>query len=343
MPSASLVPCVKSVPPGWVRRRERRGTAGRVHAQRRGHCSGSGRAADSNLRHHGATETPSDQRGARRHERTDPGRSGAATTWYTTFEGGCVTAQFRSASDVDAALATQASSGIGFVTPLRSNRPSTSGRTGDSSSTRTARADRRNAARESYRDGPTHQVVAPIGAGVRLISLGPEDGRKPEACGHRGSSDCDDERDGDRATATRSAPATGATGSGTTARYSANMRHPHRPATIPRGIPTTSAGATIDGEPHDGRSNLPADEPEGLQYREILPSTSCRQQERVGERADGENGQDAPQEPGRGRDPLDAAHCSDLLRSRSRRRPCRPSFPSASGRVDGSTPARNVT
>ena len=52
----------------------------------------------------------------RRYERIDPGRSGVATTWYTTFEGGCVTAQFRSASEVDAALATQASSGIGFVT-----------------------------------------------------------------------------------------------------------------------------------------------------------------------------------------------------------------------------------
>ena len=64
----------------------------------------------------GATEAPSDQLGARRYERTDPGRSGPATTWYIVFEGGCVTAQFGSANDVDAALATQASSGIGFVT-----------------------------------------------------------------------------------------------------------------------------------------------------------------------------------------------------------------------------------
>jgi hypothetical protein len=64
----------------------------------------------------GATETPSDQSGARRYERSEPGRSGPATTWYTTFEGGCVAAQFRSANDVDATLASQASSGIGFVT-----------------------------------------------------------------------------------------------------------------------------------------------------------------------------------------------------------------------------------
>ena len=68
------------------------------------------------MRHRRGDRDAFDQPGARRYERTDPGRSGAATTWYTTFEGGCVTAQFRSASDVDAALATQASSGIGFVT-----------------------------------------------------------------------------------------------------------------------------------------------------------------------------------------------------------------------------------
>ena len=64
----------------------------------------------------GTAETPSDQRRTRRYERTDPGPSRPATTWYLVFEGGCVTAQFRSAGDVDAALATHASSGIGFVT-----------------------------------------------------------------------------------------------------------------------------------------------------------------------------------------------------------------------------------
>ena len=197
--------------------------------------------------------------------------------------------------------------------PPRSNRLSTSGRTGDFSSTRTARADRRSAAREAYRTTPPTRWCPYRCGGIRLISLGPQDGRKPEACGHRGSLRCDDERYSDRATATRSPPTTGATGSGTTARYCANMRHPHRPATIPRGSPTTSAGDDRDGDPGDRRSNLSADEPEGLQDREILPSASGRQQERVGECADGENGQDAPKEPGRSGDPLDAAHCSDLL------------------------------
>ena len=52
----------------------------------------------------------------RRYERTEPDRSGPATTWYIVFEGGCVTAQFGSPSDVDVALAREASSAIGFAT-----------------------------------------------------------------------------------------------------------------------------------------------------------------------------------------------------------------------------------
>jgi hypothetical protein len=64
----------------------------------------------------GAIETPSDQPGTQRYERPEPGSSGPAPTWYLTFEGGCVTAQFRSASDIDAALANQASTAIGFAT-----------------------------------------------------------------------------------------------------------------------------------------------------------------------------------------------------------------------------------
>jgi hypothetical protein len=64
----------------------------------------------------GAVETPSDQPRARRYERTEPDRSGPATMWYIVFEGGCVTAQFGSPSDVDVELASQASSAIGFAT-----------------------------------------------------------------------------------------------------------------------------------------------------------------------------------------------------------------------------------
>jgi hypothetical protein len=117
VPSAALVPCVQSVPPGWrfaganVRNGWSKYTLNDV-------VSAQGLVvrltADCDVA--GATETPFDQARARRYERTDPGRSGAATTWYTVFEGGCITAQLRSATDVDVALANQASSGIGFVT-----------------------------------------------------------------------------------------------------------------------------------------------------------------------------------------------------------------------------------
>jgi len=117
VPSAALVPCVQSVPPGWtfaganVRNGWSKYTLNDV-------VSAQGLVvrltADCDVA--GATETPFHQAGARRYERTDPGGSAAATTWYTVFEGGCITAQFRTATDVGVALANQASSGIGFVT-----------------------------------------------------------------------------------------------------------------------------------------------------------------------------------------------------------------------------------
>jgi hypothetical protein len=36
--------------------------------------------------------------------------------WHTVFEGGCVTAQLRTARNVDTTLAIQASTAIGFAT-----------------------------------------------------------------------------------------------------------------------------------------------------------------------------------------------------------------------------------
>jgi len=95
--------------------------------------------------------------------------------WYTIFDGGCVTAQFRSASDVDAAFVTQAHRASASSPAPRFNRPSTSGRTGDSNSTRTARPERGNAVREAYTQGGEflhHEPPFSIGspAGLRPIS-----------------------------------------------------------------------------------------------------------------------------------------------------------------------------
>jgi hypothetical protein len=61
----------------------------------------------------GAAQRPSNQPGAQRYERTEPGR---AATWYTVFPGGCITAQLDPTISADAALANQASSILGFTT-----------------------------------------------------------------------------------------------------------------------------------------------------------------------------------------------------------------------------------
>jgi tRNA A-37 threonylcarbamoyl transferase component Bud32 len=116
VPSATLVPCVHSLPAGWifgganVRNGWSKFTLNEVVSPRKlivrltATCDTAG-----------AIETPTDQEGARRYERTEPGRSGPATMWYIVFEGGCVSAQLRSASDVDTTLAGRASTAIGFA------------------------------------------------------------------------------------------------------------------------------------------------------------------------------------------------------------------------------------
>ena len=117
VPSASLVPCVRSVPSGWrfgganVRNGWSKYTLNDVVSSQ-GLIVRLSATCDTV----GAIERPSGQPGARRYERSEPGRAGPATVWYTVFDGGCITAQFRSASGVDAALANEATSAIGFTT-----------------------------------------------------------------------------------------------------------------------------------------------------------------------------------------------------------------------------------
>ncbi len=117
VPSASLVPCVRSLPEGWtfgaasVRNgwsrftldHDRAGSPALV-VRLTGECDISG-----------ATPTPSDQPGTQRYERTEPGHSGPTVT-YTVFPGGCVTIRFRSTGGVDASIIDEAKSAIGFTT-----------------------------------------------------------------------------------------------------------------------------------------------------------------------------------------------------------------------------------
>jgi membrane-associated phospholipid phosphatase/tRNA A-37 threonylcarbamoyl transferase component Bud32 len=123
VPSASLVPCVPSLPAGW--RFMNFSENSRTSAARNGwslftlrkYLVGSlvvrlSATCDTT----GAVQQPSDQPGAQRYERTDQGGSGRATTWYTVFPGGCVTAQLDWTSAADAGIATEARSILDFTT-----------------------------------------------------------------------------------------------------------------------------------------------------------------------------------------------------------------------------------
>jgi hypothetical protein len=123
VPSASLVPCVSSLPAGW-----------RVVNASEGPLPSAARNGWSmfTLRKYligdmvvrlsascdttGADPRPSDQPGAQRYERADQGTSGRAATWYTVFPGGCVTAQLDWTNAADVGFATEASSIIDFTT-----------------------------------------------------------------------------------------------------------------------------------------------------------------------------------------------------------------------------------
>ena len=117
VPSASLVPCVRSLPDGWSRGaanvrngwsrftldHDRLGKPALV-VRLTAHCDTTG-----------ATPTPPDQPGTRRYERTATGDS-AQTTWHTVFPGGCVTAQLRAGSNTDPTVIDEAAAAIGFTT-----------------------------------------------------------------------------------------------------------------------------------------------------------------------------------------------------------------------------------
>jgi hypothetical protein len=119
VPSASLVPCVSSLPAGWRVVNVSEGTL--PSAARNGwsmftlkkYWVGS---MVVRLSATCAVQRPPDQPGAQHYEWTDQGPSGRAATWYTVFPGGCVTAQLDWTSAADAGLATEARSIIDFTT-----------------------------------------------------------------------------------------------------------------------------------------------------------------------------------------------------------------------------------
>jgi len=123
VPSASLVPCVPSLPAGWrfmTFSEETRASAARngwsIFTLRKYEVGSLVVRLSATCDTTGAIQRPSDQPGAQRYERTDQGPSGQPATWYTVFPGGCVTAQLSWTSAADAGFATEARSILAFTT-----------------------------------------------------------------------------------------------------------------------------------------------------------------------------------------------------------------------------------
>jgi hypothetical protein len=115
VPSASLVPCVRTLPAGWTvaTAKAKNGLSEftlahdpdsqAVIVRLTAACTTSG-----------AAQRPSRQPWVHRYERADTTGSGQVT-WYTVFAGGCVTTQLHPAGTT-AAFTDQASSILGFTT-----------------------------------------------------------------------------------------------------------------------------------------------------------------------------------------------------------------------------------
>jgi tRNA A-37 threonylcarbamoyl transferase component Bud32/membrane-associated phospholipid phosphatase len=119
VPSASLVPCVRSLPVGW--------TVGRVTVNdgRSVLSLNHDRAGDGALvvrlsagcAPGGAVEGPSATDGVRHFQRTESSTGGGfSATWYDQFPGGCVTSRLRLTTDPNGEFAAQAPEVLGFTT-----------------------------------------------------------------------------------------------------------------------------------------------------------------------------------------------------------------------------------
>jgi hypothetical protein len=117
VPSASLIPCVRTSP-GWsvADATARNGRSGFTLDHDRAGRSAMVVRLTPTCDPAGATEAPSERPGVRHYERTErlPGRFTA--TWYDRFAGGCVTSELQSAIDVEGKFTSEASSVLGFTT-----------------------------------------------------------------------------------------------------------------------------------------------------------------------------------------------------------------------------------
>jgi hypothetical protein len=117
VPSASLLPCVRSLPVGWTvagvtvndgrsvltLNHDRAGNAALV-VRLTAACDASG-----------AVEGPSPTEGVRRSQRTESRSGEFIATWYDQFPGGCVTSRLHLTTDPNGEFAAQAPQVLGFT------------------------------------------------------------------------------------------------------------------------------------------------------------------------------------------------------------------------------------
>src|SRR6266566_2877523 len=117
VPSASLVPCVRSRVPGWkvadvavnngrsvITLDHDRAGSGAVVVRLAAVCDTVG-----------TVETPSPTQGVRRYQRVDLATDAFGATWYDRFAGGCVSYRLHSTSDVEGSFAIELPGLLGFT------------------------------------------------------------------------------------------------------------------------------------------------------------------------------------------------------------------------------------
>jgi tRNA A-37 threonylcarbamoyl transferase component Bud32/membrane-associated phospholipid phosphatase len=118
VPSASLVPCIRSRLVGWtvaevavndgrsvVTLNHDRAGSSAVVLRLTAACDPAG-----------AVQTPSPAPGVRRYQRAERGTGEFGATWYDRFQGGCVTYRLHSTSDVEGSFAAELPALLGFAT-----------------------------------------------------------------------------------------------------------------------------------------------------------------------------------------------------------------------------------
>jgi tRNA A-37 threonylcarbamoyl transferase component Bud32 len=118
VPSASMVPCVHSLPVGWtlaeVAVNDGRSVITLNH-DRAGDAALVARLTAS-CDPGGAVEGPSQTEGVRRYQETESRTGEFSLTWYDQFSGGCVTSRLHLTTDPNGEFAAQAPQVLGFTT-----------------------------------------------------------------------------------------------------------------------------------------------------------------------------------------------------------------------------------